>query len=372
MKERAIEALTLADVDVSRATILAAKARKGEADVLKLDASKTEELRNALKGKDLVVNSSHPRFNDITMRLCLKLGVNYVDMANRSIKEQLYHDKQWKRAKLLAVVGLGEDPGLSNIYARYAADRLDTVDEIKIRDGEYSVSKNHRFIPLFSPVVFFEEILTPSLVYSDGKLQKLPPFSGKEVYEFPPPLGKQTVYSLDHEEVETLPLYIRKGVRYVDFKLALSEDFVNAMEFFKNAGALSRKHLKFNGHSISPFDVFVRSFPTPVSVASGVSGYAGLLVEVNGSANNKKVSFRVGTQMSHEHAYKTFKANATSFLTGIVPAVVISKMAEGKVGQRGVIPAEGLDPIALLKKLDRLGVHTQITRIENSQTITSR
>jgi saccharopine dehydrogenase (NAD+, L-lysine-forming) len=365
-KEKSIESLTLGDLNVVRAEALAGSSKGEKVRGLKLDASNHDELRNAIKGKDLVVNSSHPNFNETIMKLCLKLGVNYVDLANRSIKGQLSHDRQWKQAKLLAVVGLGEDPGLSNLYARYAADRLDRVNEIRIRDGEYSVTKNNRFAPLFSPVVFFEEILTPALIYEDGKLKKVPPLSSKEEYEFPPPIGKQTLYALDHEEVETLPLYIKKGVRYVDFKLALSEEFVTAMEFLRNVGMLSKKAIEFDGSKIAPFDVFVRTFPTPVSVAQGIRGYAGLQVEVNGAVGGRSVSFVVGTQMSHEAAFETFKANATSFLTGIVPAVVISKIAEEKIGERGVIPAEGLDPRPILKRLDSLGVHTQITRIEHN------
>ena len=257
---------------------------------------------------------------------------------------------------------MGEDPGLSNIYARYAADRLTTVKEIKVRDGEFSVSKLRGFVPLFSPGVFFEEVLTDAIIFDGGQVKHFPPMSEKEVYDFPPPMGRQTVYALEHEEVQTLPYYIKKGVQYVDFKLALSDEFVSNVNLLKELGLLSMKPVNVKGTHVRPFDVFIATLPIPVSVASALSGHAGISVEVNGISRGKETKYTLSTQMSHEEAYKRFKSNATSFLTGIVPAVFVSTFAKGKIKQKGVVPAEMLDADLMLGELSKAGVRTSLSK----------
>jgi saccharopine dehydrogenase-like NADP-dependent oxidoreductase len=360
-----VGSLTLADKDVSRARSIATGKRGAKIKTVALDASRPAELEKLLRGKDIVVNSGHPGFNDPLMRLCLKLGVNYVDLASSNMKEQLSLNGRFRKAKILGVVGMGEDPGLSNIYARYAADRLDKVDEIRVRDGEYSVSNIRGFVPLFSPEVFFGEVLIGATIFEDGKMKEYPPMSERETYDFPPPIGRQTVYALEHEEVQTLPYYIKKGVRYVDFKLALSDEFVANVKLLGDLGLLSEKQLAVKGVKVRPFDVFIATLPIPVSVASALKGYAGISIEVTGTMKDKKVKFVLGTQMSHKEAYKRMGANATSYLTGIPPAVFVSAFCEGKIDQKGVVPAEMLDANLMIGELSKAGIKTTITTVEN-------
>jgi saccharopine dehydrogenase (NAD+, L-lysine-forming) len=217
-------------------------------------------------------------------------------------------------------------------------------------------------VPLFSPEIFFEEVLMDAIIFADGKVKHLPPMSEKEVYDFPLPMGRQTVYALEHEEVQTLPYYIKKGVQYVDFKLALSDEFVNNVNLLRELGLLSMKPVNVKGVRVRPFDVFISTLPIPVSVASALSGHAGISVEVSGTYRGKETRYTLSTQMSHQEAYKRFKSNATSFLTGIVPAVYVSTFAKGKIKQKGVIPAEMLDADLILGELTKAGVRTTLTK----------
>jgi saccharopine dehydrogenase (NAD+, L-lysine-forming) len=363
-QDSSITSLTLADKEISRARSIAAKRGKTKARAIKIDASNPKELEKLMKGKDIVINSGHYRFNEPLMRLCPQLGVAYVDLASSRIMDQLSLDDEFRKANTLGVVGMGEDPGLSNIYARYAADRLTTVKEIKVRDGEFSVSKLHGFVPLFSPEIFFEEVLMDAVIFTGGKVKHLPPMSERETYDFPPPMGKQTVYALEHEEVQTLPYYIKKGVQYVDFKLALSDEFVNNVTLLKELGLLSTKLANVKGVRVRPFDVFISTLPIPVSVASALSGHAGISIEVSGTSRGKDIKYTLSTQMSHQEAYKRFKSNATSFLTGIVPAVYVSTFAKGKIKQKGVVPAEMLDADLMLNELAKAGVKTTLAKSE--------
>jgi saccharopine dehydrogenase (NAD+, L-lysine-forming) len=360
-QDDSISSLTLADKDIFRARNIAAKRGRTKVNAVKIDASDPKELEKLMKGKDMVVNSGHYKFNEPLMQLCVSLGVNYVDLASGKIMDQLAHDDEFRKARVLGVVGLGEDPGLSNIYARYAADRLKTVKDIKVRDGEFSVSKLKGFVPLFSPEIFFEEVLVNAIIFTDGKFKHLPPMTEKETYEFPPPMGRQTVYALEHEEVQTLPYYIKKGVRYVDFKLALSDEFVSNVNLLKELGLLSTSPVNVKGVQVRPFDVFIATLPIPISVASALEGHAGISVEVSGTTRGKDAKYTLSTQMSHQEAYKRFKANATSFLTGIVPAVYVSTFAKGKIKQTGAIPAEMLDADLMVGELAKAGVKTTMT-----------
>ena len=366
LEGKAIESVTMADKNTVHALEIA-KLSPSKTRVVEINANNKEELEAVIQGKDAVINAGHPRFNHQMMDLSLANGANYVDLAGNGLSEQLSQDKAWKEAELLAVPGLGEDPGLSNIYARYAADRLTTVEEIRVRDGENSSSSKYEFMLLFSPEVFFSEILDSPRTFVDGKRVSSPPLSGKEVYEFPVPIGAQPVYLVDHEEVMTLPEYIGKGVNYVDFKLALADEFVAILHTMKKLGLLESKPVEIRGSKVAPIELLNSVIPTPVSVSKTVKGNTGIVVEVKGKSGGTDVAYKLSTMASHEVSYKRLHENGTSFLTGVVPAVLIRMLAEGKIKQKGVIPPECLDPLPLLRELGHDGVDTHVSRTETTK-----
>ena len=167
LQGKAIESVTMADKNTAQALELA-KLSRSRTKVVKIDANNKEELGAAIEGQDVVINASHPRFNPQMMDLSLSSGANYIDLAGNGLSEQLAQDKVWKDAGLLALPGLGEDPGLSNIYARFAANNLDSVQEIRIRDGENSTSTKFAFMLLFSPEVFFSEVFDSPRTFING------------------------------------------------------------------------------------------------------------------------------------------------------------------------------------------------------------
>jgi saccharopine dehydrogenase (NAD+, L-lysine-forming) len=364
LESKAIESVTMADKNTAHALEIA-KLSPSRTKVVKIDANNEEELDAVLDGKGVVVNASHPRFNHRMMDLCLAKGAHYVDLAGNGLDEQLAKNKAWKKAGLLAVPGLGEDPGLSNIYARYAADRMDTVEEIRVRDGENSTSSKYEFMLLFSPEVFFSEVLDSPRTFVDGKMVFSPPLSGREVYEFPEPIGAQPVYLVDHEEVMTLPEYIGKGVRYVDFKLALTDECVAILHMLKKLGLMDARPVDVRGKKVAPIELLNSVIPTPVSVSKTVKGHTGIVVVVKGKKGSRCVTYNISTVASHVKSYAERHENGTSFLTGVVPATFVALLAEGKIQQRGVIPPESLDPDPILTELSRQGVDTQVSRTES-------
>lgn len=346
--------VVLADVDGDLAKRTATQLRSMKARALQLDANDEGALRRAMRGCGLVINTSLPRFNPPIQKAALDLGLHYLDPANESA-DPFKDSDAWKARGLTAILGMGEDPGLSNVFARYAADDMDRVDSIKVRDGDTASSPDYPFIALFSPESFIEETLAPSRVWRDGKYETVEPFGGFETYEFPPPLGPLPVYSVDHEEVDTLPRFIGKGVRYVDFKLALDAMTVQTLKLFRDL------HLLGPGPpgGPSPRKALFSALPKPGELAGRVDGYAAVLVEVTGEKDCLRIVRSVYAIMGHQEASEKFGATATAYLTGTGAAIGALLLASGKIKERGKLSPENLDPRPFFPLLRKCGIEVQ-------------
>lgn len=346
------------DLDQNRLKEVA-KAHR-EVSASKLDAGKPEQLRRFLKGTDIVINASHPRFNLPIMKQALSLGANYIDLAgNPTPAEQMKLNSKWRRAGLTAVLGMGEDPGLSNILARRLVDSFDQVSEVRVRDGETSTSETYPFVALFAPDVFLEEAASPAHYFEDGALKTNPPMSGRELYRFPDPIGEVPVYFMDHEEVHTLPQYLPKKPRYVDFKLALTDATASAIKLFHGIGLLDRKPIAVGDVKVSPLRVLLRLLPTPSEIAGKIQGSAGILVEVVGEIGGERYSQKLYVTMTHDEAYKKYHSNATSYLTGTPTAVCARILAENEIGDKGVLVPEMLNAERFLQEAEKLDLRIQ-------------
>jgi len=335
----AIDSLTVADIDGGAARKVAADTGSPRAVVLHLDASRSEDLRSAMTGCDLVVNACVPRFNRGIKEAALECGVHYMDLATES-SNPYDDDEMWKARGLTALLGMGEDPGMSNVFARRGADGMDQVDSIRVRDGDTGSSRDLGFISLFSPESFVEETTTPSRIWRDGAYESVPPFGASEVFEFPPPLGPLTVYSVDHEEVDSLPRFIGKSVRYVDFKLALDELTVQKLREFQALRAQARTPEALSRVRRE----FVAAIPKPADLAGRIDGYSGILIEVTGTAAGRRKVHTLFTGMGHADASKRYGATATAYLTGTGGGVGALLLATGRVKDAGVLSPECLDP----------------------------
>jgi len=348
------------DIDRSRLREVAKSCP--EATALRLDAGEPSQVGRFISGSDVVVNASHPRFNKLIMQQSLKRKVNYLDLASltpAALTEQLDQDSRWSKRGLVAIVTMGEDPGLSNIMARRGVDMLDRVTEVRVRDGETSTSDTYPFVCLFAPDVFLEEAVSPAQ-YFEGGIKTAPPMSAKEIYPFPQPLGNTTVYGMDHEEVHTLPFYLPKKPNYVDFKLALTDDGAAAIRLLHGIGLLGQKPLQVGASKVSPMSVLLRLLPPPAEIAGKIRGNAGILVEVKGEAAGVPHMHKLYASMSHDEAFTRHHTNATSYLTGTPAAVCALMVAEGQIENRGVIVPECLNAESFIKKARDFDICVQI------------
>ncbi len=352
---RAIASLTLNDMDTARAERLAAELGGGRLAVERVDAADPQALRRSLKGYGLVISAVLPIHNEAIMEAALASGSHLLDLSSGGT-DQLAHDPEWRRAGLTALHGMGEDPGISNVFARWASDRMDEVEAIRVRDGEYSESAEFPLACLFSTETFIEEAVSEAIYFEDGAWKKLPAWSNREIYPFPDPVGPQPVYNMSHEEVETLPRSIGKGIRFVDFKLAVPDEMQRHLAFLDRIGMTRRDRVRVRGGEVSPLSVLAAVLPQPADLGGRIRGAAIILVEVEGRKSGRRMRHVLHAAMTHEEAFRRQKVTATAYLTGTGAAAGAVAIATGKVGQRGVIPPEMLDPEPILALLEEFGV----------------
>ncbi|MFC7392265.1 saccharopine dehydrogenase family protein [Scopulibacillus cellulosilyticus] len=373
-----LDQLLLGDIVTEGAEKLAGKLRhqaKAEIIVKKVDAGKVEEIEKVLKGIDVVLHAGLPAFNFNVMEACINTATNYIDMACASpagLKEQLQWNDKFKAAGILSIMGLGCDPGFSNIAARYAVDQLDHVDEILIRDGDNSEIDYNGFCSLFSPQTAIEECLAkPNYWTADKGLSFLPePFANREKFEFPEPIGLLDCYNVEHEEATTLGDTIgkTKGCQYVDFKYALDPDFVNTVKAIGYLGLNSDKDINVKGTKVSPKDVVVAKMPKPTELAGKIHGYSCIGAAVKGTKDDKKKEFFVYTMANHDEIYEKTGHQATVWQTGLPPAVAVDLLAQGKLNDKGCIPPELIDPVPFLTRLKERGMYWDV--IEKTSPVT--
>jgi saccharopine dehydrogenase (NAD+, L-lysine-forming) len=353
--------------DIDRDSLRQVTRMNSNVSTSRVNAGSADQVRRLVKGSDIVINASNPRFNLLIMKQALRSGVHYIDLAGDnlpSVREQMKQSPTWRKAGLVAILGMGEDPGLSNIMARQAADTVDVLSEIRIRDGETSTSETYPFVALFAPDVFLEEAVSPGQYFENGEVKTNPPLSGRELYKFPLPVGEVPLYGMDHEEVHSLPECLPKKPKFVDFKLALTDEAVSAIKLFQGLGLLSRKAVAVGKVKVSPLSVLLRLLPPPSRIAGKIHGSAGILVEAKGQVSGQPYTEKLYAMMTHDEAFEKHQTNATSYLTGTPTAVCAKMLSEDRFDERGVIVPEMLNPQSFIEEAKNFDLNVQIQKFE--------
>src|SRR6266576_1082688 len=295
----AFEHVVLADVALDRAR--AAARRLAEPDRFhaeRVDATSREQLLELIRrtGPDAVLNACDPRFNEPIFDAAFEARVTYLDMAMTLSHphperphelpgqmlgdRQLARHEQWQSAGLLALVGIGVEPGLSDVLARYAADELFySVREIGVRDGADLVVEGHDFAPTFSIWTTIEECLNPPLVWEKERgFYTTEPFSEPELFEFPEGIGVTECVNVEHEEVVLVPREI--DCRRVTFKYGLGAEFIDVLQTLHKLGLDSTDPVRVRGVDVAPRDVVAAVLPDPATLGDRMRGKtcAGTLV----------------------------------------------------------------------------------------------
>ena len=361
---RSVSRLTLADRDTTRALRLTSDLEastpglKEKMRVEAVDASDAADLRRLCRDHGLVLGAVVPRFNGAVMDAALAAGAHYLDMAGGE-EDQLLRHEAWKKAGLTALHGMGEDPGISNVLARVGADRLDEVESIRVRDGEFSEADDLPLACLFSTETFIEEATSNALHFEAGAYREHPPWTGREMYPFPDPVGPQPVYFMSHEEVDTLPRFIGKGIRNVDFKLAVPDEMRDRLDFLRRIGMTRHDAIDVGGTRVRPLQVLSAVLPQPADLGGRIRGAAIVLVEVEGRAAGKRARHVLHVAMTHEEAFHRMHSTATAFLTGTGAAAGALAIVTRRLVTPGVLAPEQIDPAPILAILAELGLEVQ-------------
>ncbi len=370
-KSKLISSLVLADVNLKGPEAVKKRTKSDKIEITKADGSNPDEVAKVAEKVDILVNGTMPALNLKIMEGCLKGKANYVDMATGDkefghpmFEDQEAFDKKFKDAGLFALCSMGIDPGASDLFAKRAADRMESVDYVRVRDADNSKLEGYEFATYFSPDAMIEECIRDPLYYENGRWRRVPPLSTSEVYSFPDPVGPMKVYMTDHEESELIPKFLGKKVKRCDFMITLDETFVEYVRFLKKLGLLSFKPIKLHGTDIAPIEVVVATMPRPDDLAGKLKGLCCVLTEVAGKMKGEETVIKTWTYISHEKAYELSGIHATAFQTAMPVAVSVEMFARGELDLKGVKSPEAVDPVKFCSYLPEknIPVFEEITK----------
>jgi saccharopine dehydrogenase-like NADP-dependent oxidoreductase len=371
----AFERVVLADVAIERAE--AGTARLGESDRFgaeQVDASSRKELLQLMArvAPDAVLNACEPRFNEPIFDAAFEARVAYLDMAmtlsqpnperpyelpGRLLGEyQLGRDQAWRQAGLLALVGIGVEPGLSDIFASYAAEELFAeLGEVGVRDGADLLVEGYDFAPTFSIWTTIEECLNPPLIWERERgFYTTAPFSEPEVFPFPEGIGPLQCVNVEHEEVVLIPRWLE--CERVTFKYGLGEEFIGVLRTLHKLGLDSTAPLKVGGVDVAPRDVVAAALPDPATLGERMSGRtcAGTWVTGTGKAGGPRSTYLYHVA-DNEWTMREYGCQAVVWQTAINPVVALELLDEGTWKGYGVLGPEAFPARPFLERLAQLG-----------------
>jgi len=367
------ERFVLADIDAGRAERAAAPlgARGGSAQLDASDARAIAELARSERA-DAILNACDPRFNPPIFEAAFDAGCTYLDMAatlSRPHPERPYSEvgvmlgdeqfagaHRWEDAGLLALVGIGVEPGLSDVFARYAADELfSEIDEVGIRDGADLVVAGYDFAPSFSIWTTIEECLNPPLIWERERgWFTTEPFSEPEVFEFPEGIGPVECVNVEHEEVVLVPRWVE--CRRVTFKYGLGEEFIDVLKTLHKLGLDSTRPVTVRGVQVAPRDVVAATLPDPATLGDRMSGKtcAGTFVTGTGKNGAPRATYLYHV-VDNEQAMRDYGHQAVVLQTAINPIVALELLASNAWSGAGVLGPEAFPAAPFLELLADYG-----------------
>jgi len=376
------EAMVLADYDESRARTLAdalgGAPRFTAVQVDARDASAITELARAHKA-DLVMNAVDPQFVMPIFRGALEADANYMDMAVSLSKphperpfsepgvklgdEQFALAAEWESRGRLALVGMGMDPGLTDVFAAHAAKHaFDEVHEVHVRDGGDLEIPGFAFAPVFSIWTTIEECLNPPIIWENGTWHTTEPFSAPESFPFPEGIGPVECVNVEHEEVLLIPRWLE--TRKATFKYALGADFIDKLKTIHALGMDRTDRVRVKGVEVAPRDVLAAITPDPISLGDKFRGRAVVGTWMLGLKDGQSRETFAYQMADAEEIWRRYGLQVVGWQTGFNPVIAMELLAEGAWSGAGVLGPEAFDPDPYLSLLDRYGIHHAVAEME--------
>jgi saccharopine dehydrogenase-like NADP-dependent oxidoreductase len=354
------ERIVFADLDPARSQAVAARDdRFAAAQIDASDAAAIAELARAERC-DTIVNATDPRFNPPIFAAAFDARCTYLDMAMTLSRPggeklgdlQFAQAEAWEERGLLALVGMGVEPGLSDVFARYAADHLfSEIDEVGVRDGADLVVEGYAFAPTFSIWTTIEECLNPPVIWErDRGWYTTEPFSEPELFEFPEGIGPIECVNVEHEEVLLVPRWV--DCNRVTFKYGLGEEFIDVLKTLHKLNLDSTEPVSVRGVQVAPRDMVAAALPDPARLGDLMRGRtcAGTYVTGLGKDGAPRATYLYHV-VDNEETMRRDGSQAVVWQTALNPVVALELLASGVWRGTGVLGPEAFDAVPFLDLL---------------------
>jgi len=382
-----LEQMVLADYNLDRAKEVSAKRSvSARYPAEKIDAGNGVNVAEIIGQyrPDIVINCCDPSFNEVLFDTCYKQGVNYMDCAMSLAKAhptdpynkthvklgdyQFDRHEKWEEKGLLAIVGSGVEPGMADIFARYAEKHFfDELEEIGIRDGNNLKIEGVDIAFGFSIWTTIEECLNPPVIWEKEKgWYTTEPFSEPEIFTLPGGIGDVEMVNVEHEEVLLIPRYIDKGLKRVTFKFGLGDEFINCLKYLR-ALNLDRVDMKVNvGDSeISPRDFVAKCAPNPIEIGRRMVGKTCAGTWVKGKKDGLEREIYMYQVADNQECIAIYDCQAVVAQTAFTPAITLELLAKKVWSGAGVQGSEYFDPEPYVELMDAYGFPSGLMEIES-------
>ncbi|MFH1913782.1 MAG: saccharopine dehydrogenase family protein [Pseudomonadota bacterium] len=326
------------------------------------NVAETVALINTIK-PDLLVNLALP-YQDLTlMDACLETGVNYLDTANYEppneakfeYKWQWAYQERFEQAGLMALLGSGFDPGVTNVFAAHAMkhhfDEIHVLDIIDCNAGDHGQA----FATNFNPEINIREITQRGRYWERGEWVETDPLSWSMSYDFPEGIGTKKCYLMYHEELESLVMHI-KGLKRARFWMTFGDQYLTHLRVLEGIGMTSIEPVDFNGQMIQPIQFLKAVLPEPGSLGPLTKGRTCIGNVMKGVKDGRDKTLYIYNICSHEAAYEEVGSQAISYTTGVPAMIGAMMMLTGKWTGKGVFHMEQMDPDPFMAALNAHGL----------------
>jgi saccharopine dehydrogenase-like NADP-dependent oxidoreductase len=369
-----MELMVLADYKIQRAGEVQKKLGNPTCFPVEfIDASDQESIEALAKKYkvDLIMNAVDPIFNQQIFDAAYNVGVMYMDMA-MTLSEphptdpfrqagvklgdyQFERSKAWEDKGLLALVGFGVEPGMADVFARYAQDFLfDEIEEIGIRDGSNITIDGYEFAPSFSIWTTIEECLNPPIIWeAERGWFTTEPFSEHETFEFPEGIGPLDVVNVEHEEVVLVPRWVK--ARRVTFKYGLGERFINVLKTLHMLGLDKKQKIDVKGVMVAPRDVVATCLPDPAYLGEKMHGKTCAGTWVMGWKDGKPRQVYLYQVTDNQDSMAKWGCQAVVMQTAFTAVIAMDLLEHGVWKGCGVLGPEAFDPVPFMNKMAAYG-----------------
>lgn len=359
-----IELVTVADYNEARAQEVATALKSSKVQACQVDVTNEEQLCRLIRGADAVLSAVDYRFNLSILRACIAEKVHYADLGGlfHMTRTLMSLNEEAEAAGITAIMGMGGTPGITNVLARAAADKLGTVESMKVELGCSDATPSTA--PLVAPYsirTILDEFTKESQVFQDGAWYPQRPLSGQEEMIFPLPVGRATaIYSL-HSECATFPVSFREqGIRYVSFKIAFPGEFMTKLKFLVDLGFGSDEPVSVHGVKVSPRETLAKLLEMAPVEDVKPQDCDVLRVVTSGTAGGQQVEI---TNQVVVLPYRRWNVSAGALDTGVPLAIAGRMLANGEITRRGTLGPELCVPVeSFFRELAKYDMHVTETR----------